>query len=384
MRGVVRSVVLLCTLALPWVPAHAATFQIVLQSPFASGSQASVSPDGRLVGVAGFHDSAAGESWRIELSPLLAVRISTSSPAGVPRFSSDGSVMMWTEGSPPVTHRREGGVTTTEPVSGAVNALAADGQHFAGTVTLNYWPQAYVAAHEASGPPEFMLLGSLSSDPPISAATSLSSDGSVVVGITANADLSAQQGFHWDATNGMLGLDDLPDGGSDGWAHDVTPDARTIVGFATSASGKEAAIWRDGDGPIGLGDLAGGAFESQANAVSADGSRVVGWSTTGPATLGNPGTAAFFWDPSQGMRDLKTLLQDEYGLDLSRTALDEATDISDDGGTIVGTGHDLIIYTPLVWVAVIPEPGSTAMLVPGVLALLTLERRRASSGSRRG
>jgi MYXO-CTERM domain-containing protein len=75
---------------------------------------------------------------------------------------------------------------------------------------------------------------------------------------------------------------------------------------------------------------------SAALAVSPDGSIIVG-RADGP----DLSDRAFVWTAADGMRDLKTVLTEDYGLDLTGWVLSEATGISDvaDGEyTIVGTG----------------------------------------------
>ena len=66
--------------------------------------------------------------------------------------------------------------------------------------------------------------------------------------------------------------------------------------------------------------------------VSEDGSGVVG---SGNSANGNE---AFIWNSSQGMRNLKQVLTNDYGLNLTGWTLSEATGISADGLSIVGWG----------------------------------------------
>jgi probable HAF family extracellular repeat protein len=77
---------------------------------------------------------------------------------------------------------------------------------------------------------------------------------------------------------------------------------------------------------------------SAALAVSADGSIIVG-----RATGADQNDHAFIWSAAAGMRDLKTVLVGDYGLDLSGWTLSEATGISNvvNGSfTVVGNGID--------------------------------------------
>jgi uncharacterized membrane protein len=82
----------------------------------------------------------------------------------------------------------------------------------------------------------------------------------------------------------------------------------------------------------GLGDLPGGTFHSIAFDVSADGTIVVGFGNTAP------GSEAFIWDATNGMRNLKNLLVAAGVQEVEGWRLTEATGISADGRIIVGNG----------------------------------------------
>jgi hypothetical protein len=109
---------------------------------------------------------------------------------------------------------------------------------------------------------------------------------------------------------------------------------------------------------VGLGFLPGSSG-SDARAVSADGSVVVGTS----------GGEAFIWDAGHGMRSLKQVLTDDFGLDLSLWNLLEATGISADGRTIVGDGFQGFDSNQRAWIAIIPEPGTALLVIVGLLGL---------------
>ena len=105
---------------------------------------------------------------------------------------------------------------------------------------------------------------------------------------------------------------------------------------------------------VGLGDLAGGGFSSAANSVSSDGSVVVGQGLT------VSGGEAFIWDSINGIQNLQAVLEVQFGLDLTGWTLSNATGVSADGLTIVGTGtHDGITEA---FIAVIPSPGALGLL----------------------
>ena len=56
---------------------------------------------------------------------------------------------------------------------------------------------------------------------------------------------------------------------------------------------------------------------------------------------------AFIWDTLNGMRNLKYLFENEYGLDLTDWHLRSASAISADGLTIAGTGINPDGYTDI-------------------------------------
>ncbi len=187
-----------------------------------------------------------------------------------------------------------------------------------------------------------------------SQATDVSADGSVVVGVGNSA--SGIEAFRWTESGGFQALGDLPGGGFYSCGLNVSPDGSVVIGYSKSASGIEAFRWENGV-MLGLGDLPGGGFGSRAYDVSANGSVVVGKSLIGdhPQT----GNVAFIWDADHGMRNLKTLLENDYGLDLTGWRLAFARGISDDGLTIVGTGHSPDYpHNFEAWVVTFPGPAT--------------------------
>ena len=195
--------------------------------------------------------------------------------------------------------------------------------------------------------PEFGL-GDLPGGSFGSRAWGVSADGSVVVGRSRSA--SGGEAFRWTDLNGNglvdpnekldyhpeFGLGDLPGGGFESWAFGVSADGSVVVGHSFSASGYEAFRWTQATGMVGLGDLPGGEFWSEACDASADGSVVVGVSESASGY----GFRAFIWDATNGMRNLKDVLENDFGLDLTGWTLFSAEGISDDGLTIVGWGSN--------------------------------------------
>ena len=252
-------------------------------------------------------------------------------------------------------------------------------------------------------------------------ATDVSGDGGVVVGWDQRAPTGISA-WRWTSGGGMTQLGPLPGSTIGAVARAVTPDGLTVIGdgdtgagdnvawrwragvmenlgdlpggnvdatpFAISADGNviagrghvtapgfgnryEAFRWQQGAGFIGLGDLPGGDYTSEAYAMTADGNTIVGFSADGS----DQERGAFIWDAAHGMRDLRTVLINDYGLtQLSDWNLDVAYAISPDGTTIIGDG-----LTPAGafqgWIVRIPEPSVMSFTL---LPLVLLARRNRS------
>jgi probable HAF family extracellular repeat protein len=280
-------------------------------------------------------------------------------------ISADGSVIVgesglvafkWTEAI-----RMQALQTAFGSASGA-NGVSADGSVIAGYFQLRPGVDSEAARWTAA----YQGLGDLPDGDFASYAHGVSADGAVVFGV-GNGD-NGVEGFRWE--NGtMTGLGFGPVGSGNSQANAASADGSVIVGN----SGGFAARWTQATGWVGLGSLSGSgnAPGGEAKAVSADGSVIVG--TIGFAQTG------FIWDSTNGMRDLKALLQ-AHGNDLSGWVFLEPLGISADGRTIVGTGQHG--SSPLeAWVATIPEPGTLGTAVFGLLVLL--ESRRRARGCNR-
>ena len=219
-----------------------------------------------------------------------------------------------------------------------------------------------------------------------SSATAISADGRFVVGLSM-FDLSNSNGqaVRWTADGTVIGLGRLGDHPSS-YAADVSGDGSAIVGWSgvgmptgplptSGTPGDEAFLWTEADGMIGLGFLPGYGW-SEATAISADGSVVVGSS----AALIDNGEftsvgqhEAFIWDAEHGMRNLKDLLADQYGLEMPDWSLGTPTGISADGRVIVGNGGSGLAGGG-AWMVTIPEPSTFALMATGLLGWAGLVR----------
>ena len=203
-------------------------------------------------------------------------------------------------------------------------------------------------------------LGDLPGGDFYSDASGVSADGSVVVGSSKSASSGGTgtgrtEAFRWAQATGMVGLGDLPGGLFYSKANGVSADGSVVVGVSEGANGNEAFRWTQATGMVGLGVLPGGYFSSSALGVSADGSVVVGYSDSE--------NEAFIWNSTQGMRSLKQVLTNDYGLNLNGWDLTSANAISADGLTIVGSGFDPM-GNGEYWIARLdpqpePQPGTT-------------------------
>jgi len=147
------------------------------------------------------------------------------------------------------------------------------------------------------------------------------------------------QAFIFDDTNGLQLLGDLPGGPEWSGANALSGDGTTAAGFGSVAANfqdqYEAMRWDATNGMIGLGRLPGTRLSS-AFGVSNDGSTVVGFCFA----IGNSNAEkAFIWTETDGLQDLKVLLESQ-GANLTGWRLRIAYAVSDDGRTIVGNAFN--------------------------------------------
>lgn len=161
-----------------------------------------------------------------------------------------------------------------------------------------------------------------------SSATSVSRDGSVIVGKFYDLGLNAGRAFRWTAATGTQDIGTL--GGRTSSNAAVSDDGTTIAGTSTLASGdRRAFLWTDADGMTNLGVLGTGRY-SEGTGVSADGSVVIGYSESVSGGFEH----AFRWT-SAGMVDLGTLGGPQS----------HANAVSGDGTVVVG-GSQLVSAGP--------------------------------------
>lgn len=354
------------------------------QNSFANG----ISADGSTV--VGYGNSINGiEAFRwtagagIEGLGDLAGGFFTSHATAV---SSDGSVIVGTgyDGSGPgfdgdVPNRAfvwtaANGIVPLDVVtagsSSEASGVSADGQTIVGqsVSTAVVWGTGGVVSL-----PDFAPSGISSSD-----ARAISADGSHVIGSSYDGQFRS---VRWNLATPTASPTLIAGPRSRAFA--VSADGLTAVGESGSGSNSNASAW-----PTGLGAPAADALfgvgttvnRSHALAVNADGTVAVGQAYISILDPFDPQftDGAFIWDETNGLRNLKFVLESEYGLDLSDWMLNVATGISADGLTIVGNGRFNGVnqaWIATIPVATIPEPSSFPAIVACILFLAAVPRR---------
>ena len=346
-----RVMAILALAALSATPALAAdppVFRLLGDAPGGpvfSDAQA-VTPDGRIVvGVTKDADGEIAFKWTEADGMVLLGRL----PGGVPpasqavSISDDGLTIAGFSSSArgpyePVLFTPSGiiqlGTLRAPTVFGACSSITPDGSVVVGmsmaesnTIFHGFrWSQA-TGLIDIPPPPGFSG----------AQASGISPCGSVIVGSVGTNFFATQRPFVWTRSGGMTVLGILPGAQVDvAEARASTMGGRHVIGYSYSArANPEAFIWNAQDGMVGLGDLDGGNAESYARAVSADGRVVVGIATTG--TPDTPaGYEAFYWTQAGGMRRLADVLT-ENGLSTNTWVIERAQAITPDGRVIVGS-----------------------------------------------
>ncbi len=207
-------------------------------------------------------------------------------------------------------------------------------------------------------------------DPNRSAAARGVSDGGIAVGYSET--ILGRQAARWNPDGSVAGLGDLDGGLFLSEALAISADGTTIVGLGVANLDDQAVRWGADLQIESLGRVDGYTAASRANAVSADGTSIVGRASSGPSDPDPFQNTAFLWTESEGMQNLAVLLATS-GLDLAGWTLEDATGISADGRSIVGTAIDPSGVTR-GYLAVIPEPSFALLLGLGLAGLAGSQR----------
>ena len=362
-------------------PAQLATvgFEVLVQDDFVGGAQ--ISTNGQVAGLSSA--SASGSGGARDLSTGLGIfSVSGNGGAIAPYVSGDGQVIQGYVFGPDVPpfeslyeYRRSGpnaGLTTfPEPRVYSPTGLNGDGSVSIG-VHETLGGVRYVGGLDQTPETLGTLAGGTSNVVPLGISEnglSIAGSGSSPLGI---------QAMRWD--RGVLTpLGDIAGGDFASAGLAISPDGSAVVGYGTDDVGQMATRWRAG-GMQALGRLDLDDTVSRAVDTSDLGWRVVGYSadSTGRYAPSNP--RAFVYDDAAGMQDLNILLA-SLGIDLTGIILEQATGISGDGQTIVGSGtlNDDFGSYQIAWKATlpIPEPGTAVLLGLGLAGLARTSRKQA-------
>lgn len=163
-------------------------------------------------------------------------------------------------------------------------------------------------------------------------ALSVSADGQVIIGTTYGGDCNGQA-FRWTRATGIVGLGFLP-GQNYSFARALSADGSVVAGDAQvswRSPARQAFRWTESGGMVGLGFLSGGGNYSIVLGLSDDGTRLAGASDSAE------GIQAYLWTEAEGMRSVRDVLVNDYGVDLAGWTLLAAT-LSADGQTLTGRG----------------------------------------------
>ncbi len=305
---------------------------------------------------------------------------STTHPASV---SHDGSVVTgWSSGELPGSGsnvrpfrwtQQEGMKNLDIPLNGrgdgAGMGVSADGTTIVGFCYLNEGNSLRKSFRwtESEGT---VFLGDMVGGDGFSCARATSADGTYIVGETNTQATGIVTNrfdeFLWSQSEGMKLLGVLP-GESliRSTARAISYDGQAITGFAYISNGMERAFrWAPEEGMMPLEQLTDGRTPRYGFAISGDGC-VIGGGSSGLE-------AAYIWDTENGSRDLKFLLEQEFGFDLTDWRLTLVTGLSYDGLIIVGNGVNPFGQEE-AWVVTLPEP--TTLLLLGLGAVM-LRRKR--------
>jgi|GEM_PF-709739 len=223
------------------------------------------------------------------------------------------------------------------------HAISGDGDRIVGTRTIvvNNKPMDRAFVWTPVG--GFFDLGGLIAPDCRTTATGISQDGRVILGDCIDDALGTRTVFIWTIEEGVV-----PMGGIFS-ADALSRDGSVIVGTMLSPSIFQAFRWTAADGVVPI-PTPGENNQSRAQGVSGDGSVVVGYVESNLDET----RWAFIWDAVHGTRNVKEVLESEYGLNLAGWTLLVAWDISDDGTTIVGRGRNPQGFEE-AWRAVLPN-----------------------------
>jgi len=311
---------------------------VVGRSASASGNEAFRWENGTMTGLGDLPGGAFGSSAR-DVSADGSIAVGSGSSA------SGGEAVRW-----------DGGVITGlgDLAGGGYSSWAAtvssDGSVIAGTGNPAWTPYHEVFRWEGGVMTGIGVLSCCESN-----GGFISSDGAYIAG--GSNWVGHWFGFRWFGGS-MTVIGELPGGDIYSNSSGISANGQVVVGESSTSwqtsryYDAEAARWEAGQ-LVGLGDLPGGLAISRALGSDMAGSTLVGYGTTAV------GKEAFLWTQADGMRRLHDVLTLDHGLDLTGWTLTEAAHISADGRKIVGYGTNPEGNTE-GWLALLPAAPALA------------------------
>jgi hypothetical protein len=249
-------------------------------------------------------------------------------------FSSNGKVMAANYGGEIFRWTAAGGFVDLgpgDPFNSSIG-ISADGKTIVGGIVRSDSTTAPGMWQEGTG---WVDLGSptggCSMDGNWGDAWGVNHDGSIVVGLSWYCP--GAEGFEWTSQNGIVGLGH-PSGASSR-ATSISADGSTIVGFweDPTMGNRQPVRWVSGTSDLFLGNIAG-----EAIAASSDGSQIVGQAAD---STGNG--RGFYYTKAGGLIDLGVLSG-------NKTDQSVAFGLSD-SGIVIGTSINPFFWTskPFLW-----------------------------------
>lgn len=217
-------------------------------------------------------------------------------------------------------------------------SVSDDGNFVAGRA---FPPGSPISAAARWSEDDIIALGELEpGDFPV-LATSISSDGSIVVGI------SGEQAYRWTEQTGMVGLGFLPGFDDYSTTQSISGNGKVIGGQANIAfdDGYLAVYW---DEDMNIHEITpvipSASVANAVNAMNFDGSFIVGLDTGS-----NPSAREIFvWDAANGPRVLQDAMENQFGVDFNGWQLAGLPAPFNNDGSVFGmsnSGHEIVGVT---------------------------------------
>jgi uncharacterized membrane protein len=168
-----------------------------------------------------------------------------------------------------------------------------------------------------------------------SRAIAVSEDGTIITGSSWNNSFELEKTFIWTQASGMTEIEGFEANIASSFPNALSADGTAIAGSCyEKTTDKESPFrWMKSTGILKLGHLPGKST-THPGGISNNGKIIVG---TSFSSMTDPGLA-FIWDSINGIRNLKTVLESDYGYNLTGWTLNNAFNITPDGTIVIGSG----------------------------------------------